>query len=194
MKPISLALVLVCLLTASACAYDRTLITDQTEVDGYVAVTLKHIDFKNETGVLAGGRGVMIVNHSWGMGVGGYGTIVKPSPENPEGLDHLKMAYGGMFLEYIPWPHAIFHLSIPVLIGGGQVQFEGDYIDPESGEDSDAFFVAEPHLNLEVNITRNIRLDAGVSYRHVNGTDLTDMTDEDLSGVNGVISVKLGRF
>jgi opacity protein-like surface antigen len=194
MKPISLALVVVCLLAVSACAYDRTLITDQTELDGFVATTVKYIDFKDETGVLVGGRIALIVNHSWGLGAGGYGTIVEPSPEDIEGLEELEMAYGGIVLEYIAWPRAIYHLSIPVLIGGGQVQFEGGYVDPDSGEDSDTFFVIEPHLNLEVNITRNLRLDAGFSYRHVNGTDLADMTDEDLSGVNGVVSLKVGRF
>ncbi len=194
MKTISLTLLLVCLVFASAYGYDKTLISDQTEVGGFIAVTARYIDVKDESGVLVGGRVAMIVNHAFSAGVGGYGTVVKPAPEGPTGLEGLEIAYGGLFLEYTFKPHAVFHISVPVLVGAGQTQFVGGYVDPESEEDSDTFFVVEPELNLEFNITRNWRLDLGVGYRHVNGTDFAEITDEDQSGVNWVFTMKVGAF
>ena len=194
MKTISLMLVLVCLVAASAYGYDKTLISDQTEVGGFIAATAKYIEVKDESGVLLGGRVAIVVNHVFSAGVGGYGTVAKPAPEDLQGLEDLEIAYGGLFLEYTFKPHAVFHISVPVLVGAGQTRFAGDYVDPESEEDSDTFFVVEPELNLEFNITRNWRLDLGVGYRHVNGTDFAEITDEDQSGVNWAFTMKIGAF
>ena len=194
MKTISLMLVLVCLVAASAYGYDKTLISDQTEVGGFIAATAKYIEVKDESGVLSGGRVAIVVNHVFSAGVGGYGTVAKPAPEDLQGLEDLEIAYGGLFLEYTFKPHAVFHISVPVLVGAGQTRFAGDYVDPESEEDSDTFFVVEPELNLEFNITRNWRLDLGVGYRHVNGTDFAEITDEDQSGVNWAFTMKIGAF
>lgn len=194
MKTISLTLMLVCLISASAYAYDRTFISDQTEVGGYVAATARYIEVKEESGVLVGGRIAIVVNHVFSAGVGAYGSVAEPTPEDLTGLEDLEIAYGGLFLEYTFKPHAVFHISVPVLVGAGQTRFAGDYVDPESEEDSDTFFVVEPELNLEFNITRNWRLDLGVGYRHVNGTDFAEITDEDQSGVNWAFTMKIGAF
>jgi hypothetical protein len=194
MKTLSLGMLLVCLISAAAHAYDRTLITGQTEVGGYAAPVTRFIEVKEEFGVLAGGRVGMVVNHVFGFGLAGYGTVHEPAPDELAGLEGMELAYGGLVLEYVFKPHAVVHICLPCLVGGGQVQFTGDYLDPETGEDSDAFFVLEPELALEFNIARNWRLGFGVGYRHVSGTDLTDLTDEDLSGVNGAVTVKIGAF
>ncbi len=194
MKTFSLALVLVCLIAASAYAYDQTLISDQTEVGGFIAATARYIEVKQESGVLVGGRVALIVNHAWSAGVGGYGTVAEPSPGDLAGLDDLEIAYGGLFLEYTFKPHGIVHISVPVLVGGGRTQFMGDYVDPESGKDSGTFFVVEPEFNLEFNITRNWRIDLGVGYRHVNGTGFSEITDEDQSGINWAFTAKIGAF
>lgn len=194
MKTLSLALLLTCLIVTAANAYDRTLITGQTEVGGFAAPVARFIEIKEESGVLAGGRIGMVVNHALGIGVGGYGTVHEPAPGELAGLEDLELAYGGLVLEYVFKSHALVHVCLPLLIGGGQVQLLGDYVDPETGEDSDTFFVLEPELSLEFNITRNWRLDLGVGYRHISGTEFTDITDQDLSGVNGVVTIKIGAF
>jgi hypothetical protein len=194
MKMIWQVLVLVCVMAATAYGYDKTLISDQTEVGGYMAATVRYIELKDEVGILVGGRVAMIVNHRFSAGLGGYGTVKEPAPEDFAGLDELEIAYGGLFLEYTFKPHAVFHVSLPVLVGAGQTSFVGDYVDPESGDDSDTFFVVEPEFCLEFNITRNWRVDAGLAYRHVNGTGFSEITDEDQSGVSWTLTMKLGAF
>jgi hypothetical protein len=194
MKTLTLALLLVCMAAGATLAYDRTLVTDQTEVGGFAAPAVRTIEVQEEFGLLGGGRIGVIFNHLWSIGVGGYGTVVEPTPEGLEGLKDLEVAYGGFVMELTIKPHAVFHVSLPVLVGGGQVQFRGDYVDPETGDDSEPFFVLEPEFNLEFNIARNWRLDAGVGYRHVNGLGLTDITDDDLSGLNWAVTIKIGAF
>jgi hypothetical protein len=194
MKTMSLAVLVVCLFCGSAYSYDRTLITDQTEVGGYIAATIASTEMKDEFALLAGGQVAMVVNHWMSVGLGGFGTVVDPEPDDIVGLEKLELAYGGLLLEYIFRPHSVFHVSVPVLVGGGKVWMAGEYTDPESGEESDGFLVLEPGFNLEFNITRNWRLDFGIGYRHVSGTELADISDEELSGVTGVVTFKLGSF
>jgi hypothetical protein len=66
--------------------------------------------------------------------------------------------------------------------------------DPVTGEDSDVFFIAEPELNLEFNITRFWRMNLGVSYLIASGSDLVDVPDEEISGVAGNLVFKFGKF
>jgi len=82
-----------------------------------------------------------------------------------------------------------------------------DYEDPKSGlldnflnVSGAPFFLMEPGINLELNISRNVMLVAGVSYRWVTGMDensenvsITHVTNEDLSGINFNIGVKFGK-
>jgi hypothetical protein len=194
MKTISIVLIMVCLLAPSAYSYDRTLISGQTEVGGFIAATAKYIKVKDEVGILAGGRLAMTVNHVFSAGLGGYGTVKEPAPEEMTGLEDLEMGYGGLFLEFTFKPHSILHISVPVLIGAGQTSFIGGYEDPETGDDSDTFFVVEPEFNLEFNVTRNWRIDLGFGYRHVNGTGFSEITDEDQSGTNWALTMKFGAF
>ena len=194
MKTIVMSLVLVCLLCGSTFAYDRTLISGQTEIGGFIGVTARYFDLKDEAGMLAGGRVAMVVNHLFSVGLGGYGTVLQPAPEGFTDLDDIEIAYGGLFLEFTLKPRSMFHISVPVLVGGGQTTFVGGYRDPETGDDSDTFFVVEPEFNLEFNITRNWRLDLGVGYRHVNGTGFAELTDEDQSGANWALTMKFGAF
>jgi len=194
MKKIVVSLVLICLLSGSAWAVDRTLISGQTEVGGFIAPTARYFDFKDEAGILAGGRVAMVVNHVFSIGMGGYGTAKKPAHEDLAGLDNIEIAYGGLFLEYTLKPHSVLHVSLPVLVGAGRTAFAGDYVDPETGDDSDTFVVIEPELVLEFNVTRNWRIDLGVGYRHVNGSGFAEITDEDQSGTNWVLAMKFGAF
>jgi opacity protein-like surface antigen len=194
MKTLFLALVLLLASIAAAQAYDNTLITNQTEVGGFIAATARYFEVKNESGLLVGGRAAFVLDHAMSVGAGGYGTVRKPAPEDLVGLENLEMAYGGLFLEYTFKPHAVCHASVPVLVGAGQTRFVGDYVDPESGEASDTFFIVEPELDLEFNISRNLRLDLGIGYRHISGTEFAEVSDEDLSGANGTVTLKVGSF
>ncbi len=63
-------------------------------------------------------------------------------------------------------------------------------------EDSahDLIFVIQPTLGVELNVTRFFRIEAGSSYRYVIGTDLDDMTDDDLRGFGAELTLKFGKF
>lgn len=186
----------ICLIATLAYAYDDTLIKPQTEVGGYFCIVSKHTQVKDAFAMLIGGKAYLLVNHSWAFGAGGYGVVndLLPDEFKDRGLVKLRMYYGGWAVEYIPWHDKVFHITLGALIGAGKVEYKGEMRDPVTGEDSDVYFIAEPELNLEFNVTRFWRMDLGASYRYINGSELVDVPDEDLSNMTWNLTFKFGKF
>ena len=57
-----------------------------------------------------------------------------------------------------------------------------------------SFFIAEPALNLEVNVTHFFRFALGVGYRYTSGADYQSISDNTVSGFNGILTLKFGKF
>jgi len=117
-----------------------------------------------------------------------------PDGFEEEGLTKLRMYYGGWTIEYFAWPDKVVHVTFPILIGAGKVEYKGSYRDSKTGKDSDTYFIMEPEINVEFNITRFWRMGLAASYRYVSGCELGDVTDNDLSGVAGNLTFRLGKF
>ncbi|MCU0611069.1 MAG: hypothetical protein MUE60_04670 [Candidatus Eisenbacteria bacterium] len=178
----------------------ETLIKGPVESGGFGGIVVKFTGLADQFAVLAGGRGGWIINHAFIIGGGGYGLVnedieISPAPEGA-GPDYvLELGYGGVELEYVHQSRNLVHFAAMVLIGGGTAGFRDPYWDTTI--DSDAFFVAEPGLNVELNISRPIRIDFGASYRFVSGLDLPrtyGLGDEDLRGMAGALTFKFGSF
>ena len=186
----------ICLIAVSVYAYDDTLIGNDAEVGGFFTIESKNTEIKDVFCMFIGGRAALLVNRRWAFGAGGCGIVNNPVPDGfgEGGLIKLRSYYGGFIFEYIAWPEKVFHVTFPVLVGAGKVEYKGSYRDSETGEDADAYFILEPGLDLEFNITRFWRMDLGASYRYVSGCDLGDVTDDDLSGMAGSLTFKLGKF
>ena len=111
----------------------------------------------------------------------------------------IEFGYGGLVLEYIGKPDNLIHYSISAMIGAGEVSYSlfnyemfysGNYEDKQSS----TVFVFEPEVNVELNVTTFFRLNAGISYRLVTGTDLAGLKNNDLSGPAVNLIFKFGAF
>ncbi len=173
---------------------------------GYGAplVRLSPIDGKNS--ILVGGQGGWIIDDRFVLGIGGCGLVTRHEKEN---LDiepkvdtlYLQMGYGGLFLEYYLFPQNIFQIAFGILIGaGGYALTEnlGDKNDKdedyENADHSEAFFLAEPQINLYVNITRFLRIGIGATYRFVYGINNYGYSDSDFRNFSGQIVLAFGWF
>jgi hypothetical protein len=83
-----------------------------------------------------------------------------------------------------------------MLIGGGAVVYAEnlDSDDDNSWDVNDSFFVFEPGINAELNVTQWFRINAGVSYMLVRDLNIVGMDNNDLGGVAGNILFKFGSF
>jgi hypothetical protein len=161
-------------------------------------------DLDGRTGALAGGYLGHITDRSWVIGAGGYFLT------NRE--DDFKLAYGGPVFEWMIRADRTIGFGVRTLVGAGTATLphsSGDFIDPRglaSGSDRrrtrvrpfdpnatvavhDAFFVAEPQVNMMWNLSPGQRLVFGVGYRAVGNAPLLG---DQLNGVSGSVSFQIG--
>ncbi|MCT4643460.1 MAG: hypothetical protein N4A74_00630 [Carboxylicivirga sp.] len=181
---------------------------------GYGAIMVNYSQVMDRDALLVGGRGAWIINHNLGLGLGGYGLMTDPKHDNI--LNHeysLLGGYGGLLIEPIVGAKSPVHLSFPILIGAGGVAYTKHWQEYENGhdyeeyEDSDAFFVLEPGVELEFNMLKFFRLGLSVSYRYTSDIKLdyrNNLSTSSLSrsigekdmlhGFNYGVVLKFGKF
>ncbi len=178
----------VCLaFAAPALAQEETLLDDRFESGGFGGPVVKFSEVADAFAVFAGGRGGWIINHTLVIGGGGYGLANDIDLDGVPFLGRdVEFGYGGLELEYINSSDELLHFTIYLLIGGGGLT--------TNLTDGETVFVLEPAANVEFNITTYFRLNLGAGYRLVAGVDTPELEDNDLSALNGVVTLKFGSF
>ncbi|MFA6235170.1 MAG: hypothetical protein WC824_13430 [Bacteroidota bacterium] len=208
------ALLMISLFHFSASAQEQeTLFGSPVEHGGFGGLVTKLTPIRGEMAVMSGGYGGWLIDHRLMLGGGGYGVVtsVRASTEaeqaysvNNENL-YVEFGYGGFVAEYILIPSKLVHVNVQALVGGGSVNYrENRYGDDDIFGDDDhsmhrgpgeVLFVAEPAVNVELNVTDWFRVSAGASYRFVSGLNsLRGLENKDLSGPSGSIALKFGAF
>lgn len=199
MKTLKQLILLSLVLCFQIFAQEQTLVGNgEMSNGGFGGPVIKYTQIKNQPSVLIGGRGGWIINHTFIIGGGGYGLANQIEADNFIGYSKpfINFGYGGFELEYIIQSDQLLHFSIYTLIGAGGVNYRdyshGSWNDWDSINDE--FFVLEPALNVEVNITSFFRINAGASYRYISGVSYDNLKNEDFSGFSGVLTLKFGSF
>lgn len=180
----------------------QTLLGHDKHSGFYGAFSIGYSEIEDRQAVTFGGRLEWIAGHSIGIGFGGTGFINENHYEPSLNSDvFLTGGYGGLYIEPIVMPNFPVHLSFPILLGGGGVSYvtEDMNYDHNMIEDSEAFLVAEPGAELELNLTRNFRLAIGTSYRfttpfNVGTSESTSVSSKALQGFTYMMTFKFGRF
>jgi len=191
-----LALFLILLLTVSAFAQETTLINGDIESGGFGGPVLKVTNINGENAVMVGGRGGWIINHSFVLGGAGYGLVTDVKARVGESIhQYTEMGYGGLEIEYIASSNDLLHLSMGLLVGGGGIGYKHeDNENFDSSHKKNSFFVLEPSVYANLNVTHSFRIAAGVSYRYVSGLNSVVSTNADLSGPSANLIFKFGTF
>lgn len=184
----------------------RSLLGKGNDLKGYGGIDLKLTDLKGTRGLLTGAYGGLVVNRNYLLAIAGYGLVTEnefdgfiPGDSVSRNLN-LYGGYGGVIFGATILSKEMVHLSIPVLFGAGAAEVsDRDYFSGLPGDsdftiENSVFFVIEPQAQLEINMTSFFRIAAGVSYRYVTGSDLVNVTDDDLSGIAATLSFRFGRF
>jgi hypothetical protein len=178
-------------------------------IGGYGALTNKLTTIRGRTANLAGIYGGVYINHKFFLGVGASGltnTIKVPLEFSTDPTRDMSYEYGqvGLVTEYVLGSNKAFHLAFNLFSGGGfTVQHEDydwkDHHDDEfdfeeDSHDTNWFFVAEPGVQLEINVFKWMRFSPGVSYRAAFGSDGLGMKDSDISNISYNATLKFGVF
>lgn len=190
---------------------NKTLFGSNVTHGGFGGPEMKFTNLGNDFGILMGGKGAWIINKKFYIGGGGYGLTTDYNIDNYEHSDYnpnydgevnLRTGYGGMIFGYINNQENLLHFSAELLIGGGGATYSNDNIWSNHNNnnydfeiyENDIYFVLEPSLYLEMNVTNFMVMGVGGSYRFVNGLEMTRTNDADLSGFSGNIVFKFGKF
>ena len=174
--------------------YQTILDNQDLRISGMGGPFMQFTAVAGEFGHMMGGGGAVLLNNFY---FGGYGlglTNAIPDYVNDNPSDRLSLGHGGFWLGYSLFGEKPIHFSFSSLIGWGEfgiMQYDGYYPFIR-----DKIFVVAPTAELEVNLTRYLRIGAGVSY------NLYTMMDEhmhgyrssDISAPAGFLSFKFGWF
>lgn len=184
----------------------KSLLGRENDLNGFGAVDLKIGDFIGERALLVGSYGGFIINRKYLFGLAGYGIATNvefegriPGESEIKPLN-LHGGYGGIMIGLTLAPRELIHVSMPIVFGAGAVDivdkdfFVNNPADSEFTIENSAFFIVEPGLQVEFNMTNYFRFGVGATYRHIAGTDLSNLKDDDISGLNAILSFRFGRF
>ena len=168
----------------------------------YGAFSIGYSQIDEEHTVMFGGRFEWIAAQVMGFGFGGKGFVNEYHYEPQLDRDvFLTGGYGGMYIEPILMPRFPVHLSFPVLLGAGGISYVSKDLDFQDNfiEDSEAFLLVEPAAEIELNLTRHLRLAFGASYIFTTPFDIgttgnTIAGAKAMEGMNYNITLKFGKF
>ena len=198
MKPKSIIILLLLILSPLVFAQEETLLgSGKISNGGFGGPVVKFTSINKHFGVLVGGQGGWIINHSFVIGGGGYGLVNNVKTENIFLGERqlLNFGYGGVELHYINNSDKLIHYTISLLIGGGGIGYRqpNDW-DWDWDTNTRSFFVMEPTVRLMLNVTSFFRIGVGGGYRLISGTSLDELKDSDISGPSAEIVLKFGKF
>jgi hypothetical protein len=114
----------------SVAAQERTLFDGPVETGTFGSAAVKVTSLRDEAAVLVGGRGGLVINHSFLLGAGAYGVVSEfdaPDGVRPEeGPLDIAFGYGGLELEYRFFPQSVGHFGVSTLVGGGAIHYVKD--------------------------------------------------------------------
>lgn len=184
----------------------KSLLSKNNQIEGFGGIDLKITDIVSERTLLVGGYGGVIINRSYFLGIAAYGLATQPSLDGivpgPSTEKRLTLygGYGGVVVGGTILGREVVHISLPITFGAGNLDVSDDDFfdqgldDTQFTVENSTFFVIEPAAQLEFNITSYLRVATGVSYRWVTGLELVNVTNDDLTGLTGILSVRIGRF
>ncbi len=188
----------------------NTLFGEQITYGGYGALSMGYSQIADYNAFTFGVQGAWVIGHGVAIGFAGRAFITETAIDIVSYDDWASIGggYGGFFIEPIFFGKQPIHFTTPVIIGMGAVSYGGrteyEHYDYNENNEWDEFFIVEPGIEVELNITRFFRLAAGVSYRFASDVKLVArdfmggeqivLSDSDMNSLNFKLAFKFGKF
>jgi len=218
MKTIFIATILFVVATLNGFSQDsnqqkdpQTLFSNGSKVTGwFIEFSNSYTTLNGKNTYMPGFAGGIVMNRNFSIGLIGkslswYPTHLKFTNVMDEPA-YLEGGYGGLFLVASPMANKVFHISFPMIAGAGGAVYMSqlEYPDLDDFDDfgdfchrslsSSPFFVVEPGVNAEINVTGFMKLYAGYSYRWLMGLNLDNTSGNAFNGSNFNFGVRFGKF
>ncbi len=188
-----ICLTLTLLLIAVPAWAAETLLSGNYETSHYNGPDLKISSVQGNSAIMIGGYGGDLINRTFFLGHGGY-ILLSRLDAPVGGGQYINFAYYGLMVEYVLNSDELIHFAGNVLIGPGYVIYGPADFDFSRSEQGSLCWVIEPGATAVINVTESFRAGIGLSYRLVSGSNISGLSDDDLSGLSVNLFFKFGEF
>lgn len=171
----------VCLGATAVMAQEKSVLVDDEDIwKQYTRPEVKVTDVNGNQATLGGVSIGTILNDQLYFGITGDILVDKITADDDSDirLDRWDWWYAGAEVGYIFNPDSLVHLSVSSLFGGGQIEFKDT---PD--DDTDGFWIIEPGIQANINLSDTWEFGLGVSYRWTSDIDLDGVEEDDLTDV-----------
>ncbi len=169
--------------SAQVCAQQvETLLGEETARGGFGAPLFTLTSIAGEPAVMIGGGGAGVVNHRFFFGGIGQGLVSSVSVDGSS----IRMGYGGVWMGAILRPYRLVHGGFGLVLGAGSVSLEVD--------DRQDFFLVEPQMFGELNVSTSFRMTLGILYRWVTHVRIGPVRTKDIRGMGLQLGFKFGAM
>lgn len=141
--------------------------------------------------VLTGGRGAATLNDRFTVGGGGWGTPkgIELEQNSTDTFPFFKFGYGGIELGYIFVKHPVINIGTNLLMGCG-AGFQETY--PKTKNKFTFFPVLQPTIYAQINVSKLLQLEIGLSYRYIFGAKFDMIETKQLNNLSLHIAFLVG--
>ncbi|MDA3899584.1 MAG: caspase family protein [Spirochaetes bacterium] len=170
-------------------------------ISGMLGPMYYMLPFSDSNASFVGGAGGVIINNKFVLGGGGFG-LVNPlklgdytDNYNEQEDQYLALGYGGFYFQYYFNPKDIVTYSVGLIGGGGSCTLTKNMDDDtEDYSNSSGFFALHPFFNVNVNVTRFLRVGAGVGYNYFSDIDVAYLRPDEFNNLSINLFVQFGWF
>jgi hypothetical protein len=180
----------------------------------FIDLNAAYTVFNSKSVFLPGLSAGIILNHHWTIGLTGnflgnpwnlyYDDIYFDTLSFSMHDAKLTGGFGGGLFEYTLLPNSAVHVSFPLVIGVGYLQYTSDdYYDWDINHNyfwnsnmlaNSWFFYVEPGVRAEFNMAKKLRLGIGVSYRYSPKVDLPNTPTTLVNQFTARLNLRFGKF
>lgn len=171
------------------------LISEGVTFSGFGGPMYEFSDIDGDFVLSMGGGGALLINQQ--VFLGGYGMGLVTSIQRPVASEQvsedmsINFGHGGLWLGYIHQPYQLIHFGFSAKVAGGGIDLQdADHVSLAD----DAVFVLTLQPEVEVNVLKWFKVNAGIGYRWVTGVNLAGFTNQDFSHMAGSIRLMFGWF
>jgi len=144
------------------------------------------------TAFLVGGRGEFLLNESLGLGVASYSLSTEMMPTYSATRHDLGFSYGGVSVDDSFYPRRLFYFNVSCLVALGQASSLP--LAANAGRDHVDFLMLEPEVNWMVNVTQELRIGLGFSWRVLNSQNVKSVVGVDMGGGAASLTLMYGKI
>ncbi|MBU4200669.1 MAG: hypothetical protein KKG09_07030 [Verrucomicrobia bacterium] len=165
----------------------QALIANNDDWSFWVKPEVKLTQFGGQWATMPGFQLGPALGHTLYFGLAGYALVNNVNAgEQYENLKAFDFWDTGVSMDWTLFHTSLVHGSVECFLGYGQLN-----VNPLQGSSDRAdLFVADPGINVMLNLTSSLELGIGGSYRIVNGSNFQDLSNSDLSGLAGSVFLR----